>query len=334
MIEQPFANHAALCSESGTIWGKGLRLTPAGSGLLSKGGSMNNLPNHAVETNAHKERREPVTHLARSSTMLKIVFGFSSLVLLASCATTPPLSPAARSDLAPTGKLRAAINFGNPVLALKDSSTGEPRGVSVDLSRELARRLGVPVELVTFNAAGKVVEALKAKEVDVAYVAIDPARAVDISYTAPYVVIEGAYLVPQGSPIRANAEVDREGVRVVVGAGSAYDLFLSRELKQAKIVRAPTSPAVTDLFTAQKLDVAAGVKQQLEADAKRIPGLRLLDGRFMVINQAMGTPRGREAGARYLREFIEEMKASGFVARALEKSGVDGASVAPRAPVQ
>jgi len=266
--------------------------------------------------------------------MLKIAFGFSGLILLASCATMPPVSPAVRSDLAPTGKLRAAINFGNPVLAMKDLSTGEPRGVSVDLSRELARRLGVPAELVTFNAAGKVVEALKAKEVDVAYVAIDPARAVDISYTAPYVVIEGAYLVPQESPIRANAEVDREGVRVVVGAGSAYDLFLSRELKQAKIVRASTSPAVTDTLVAQKLDVAAGVKQQLEADAKRIPGLRLLDGRFMVINQAMGTPRGREAGARYLREFIEEMKASGFVARALEKSGVDGALVAPGAPVQ
>jgi polar amino acid transport system substrate-binding protein len=230
--------------------------------------------------------------------------------------------------------MRAAINFGNPVLALKDPSTGEPRGVSVDLSRELARRLGVPVEFVTFNAAGKVVEALKSKEVDVVYVAIDPARAVDITYTAPYVVIEGAYLVLQGSPIRANAEVDREGVRVVVGRGSAYDLFLSRELKHAKLVRAPTSSAVVDLFVAQKLEIAAGVRQQLEADAKRIPGLRLLDGRFMVINQAMGTPRGREAGARYLREFIEEMKASGFVARALERSGVDGVSVAPRGPVQ
>jgi len=266
--------------------------------------------------------------------MLKIAFGFVSLMLLAACATTPRVSPAVRSDLAPTGKMRAAINFGNPVLALKDPSTGEPRGVSVDLSRELARRLGVPVEFVTFNAAGKVVEALKSKEVDVVYVAIDPARAVDITYTAPYVVIEGAYLVLQGSPIRANAEVDREGVRVVVGRGSAYDLFLSRELKHAKLVRAPTSSAVVDLFVAQKLEIAAGVRQQLEADAKRIPGLRLLDGRFMVINQAMGTPRGREAGARYLREFIEEMKASGFVARALERSGVDGVSVAPRGPVQ
>ena len=242
---------------------------------------------------------------------------------------------AARSELASSGKLRAAINFGNPILAVKDAATGEPRGVSVDLSRELARRLNVPLELVTYDAAGKVVEALKAGAWDVAYVAIDPARAVDINYTAAYVVIEGAYLVPQNSPIRSNDEVDRPHVHVVVGTGSAYDLFLTRHLKQAKIVRAPTSPAVTDLLVAQKLEVAAGVKQQLQADARRIPGLRMLDGRFMVINQAMGTPRGRgEAGAKYLREFVEEMKASGFVAQALERHRIDGASVAPRAAVE
>jgi polar amino acid transport system substrate-binding protein len=260
--------------------------------------------------------------------------GLVSVILLASCATMPQVSPAVRSDLAPTGTLRAAINFGNPILATKDPTTGEPRGVSVDLSRELARRLGVPVQFVTYDAAGKVVQALKTGAWDVAYVAIDPARAVDIGYTAPYVVIEGAYLVRQDSPIRSNAEVDREGVRVAVGAGSAYDLFLSRSLKRAKIVRAPTSPAVVDLFVAQKLEVAAGVKQQLEADARRIPGLRLLEGRFMVINQAMGTPRGREAGAKYLRQFVEEMKASGFVAEALKRHRIEGAGVAPRAPVE
>ncbi len=264
--------------------------------------------------------------------MFRIAIGVVGLILLASCATTSQVPPAARSDLAPTGQLRAAINFGNPILAARDPSTGEPRGVSVDLSRELARRLGVPVQLVTYDAAGKVVEAMKYGAWDIACVAIDPARAVDISYTAAYVLIEGVYLVSQGSPIGSNADVDREGVRVAVGAGSAYDLFLSRSLKHAKIVRAPTSPAVTDLFVAQNLEVAAGVKQQLEADARRLPGLRLLDGRFMVINQAMGTPRGREAGAKYLREFIEEMKASGFVAQALDWHRVDGASVAPRAP--
>ena len=267
--------------------------------------------------------------------MFRSAIGLVALSLLLSCATTSPVPAAARSELAPSGTLRAAINFGNPILAVKDPATGEARGVSVDLTRELARRLDVPVVLVTYDAAGKVVEGLKAGAWDVAYVAIDPARAVDVSFTAAYVVIEGAYLVPQNSPIRSNDEVDRPHVHVVVGAGSAYDLFLTRNLKQAKIVRAPTSPAVTDMFVAQKLEVAAGVKQQLEADARRIPGLRLLDGRFMVINQAMGTPKGRgEAGVKYLREFIEEMKASGFVAQALERHRVEGASVAPRATIE
>jgi polar amino acid transport system substrate-binding protein len=246
--------------------------------------------------------------------------------------TVPQVSPTVRSDLAPAGTLRAAINYGNPILAGRDPATGEPRGVSVDLSRELARRLGVPVELVTYEAAGAVVGDVTAGVWDVAYVAIDPARAADISYTAPYVVIEGAYLVPEGSPIRSNEDVDREGVRVVVGAGSAYDLFLSRTLKRATIVRAPTSPAVTDMFVAQHLEVAAGVRQQLEADALRVRGLRMLEGRFMVINQAMGTPRGREAGASYLREFVDELKASGFVAEALARHGIQSTSVAPSAP--
>jgi ABC-type amino acid transport substrate-binding protein len=141
-------------------------------------------------------------------------------------------------------------------------------------------------------------------------------------------VIEGAYLVRADSPIRDNAEVDRDGVRVAVGKGSAYDLFLSRELKHAAIERAPTSPEVTSFFLARGLDVAAGVKQQLEADAKRVGGVRLLDGRFMVIQQAMAAPKGREAGTKYLRAFVEEMKASGFVAEALARHGIEGASVA------
>ncbi|MEO8305553.1 MAG: ABC transporter substrate-binding protein [Betaproteobacteria bacterium] len=243
-------------------------------------------------------------------------------------APTQPAPSAAIAQLAPSGKLRAAINFGNPILATRDPSTGEPRGVSVDLSRELGWRLGVPVELVLYNAAGKVVEGLQAKSWDVAFVAIDPARAVDMDFTAAYVVIEGAYLVPQGSPIRNNADVDRDGLRVVVGAGSAYDLYLARELRKAQLVRAPTSPAVVDMMVAQKLDVAAGVKQQLEADAKRVPGVRLLDGRFMVINQAMATPKGRTAGVAYLAAFVEEMKASGFVVAALARHGIEGASIA------
>ena len=256
----------------------------------------------------------------------------TSAPITSSNATRKPLAPpsyAAKSELAPNGRLYAAINFGNPILVVKNPATGEPTGVSVDLSRELASRLGVSVQLVTFEAAGKVVEALKAGSLDLAFVAIDPARAVDISYSTAYVVIEGAYLVEQNSPIRSNDEVDRPGIRVAVGAGSAYDLYLARELKQAKLVRAPTSPTVVDTFLAQKLEVAAGVKQQLEADAKRLPGLRLLDGRFMVINQAMGTPVGRNAGAAYLRDFVEEMKATGFVAQALARHKIEGAAVAP-----
>ena len=263
--------------------------------------------------------------------MYRIALSLLVSIFLASCVNTPVAPGAAVSALAPSGKLRAAINFGNPILASKDASTGDASGVSVDLSRELARRLGVPLELVTFTAAGKVVEAVKSGAWDVAYVAIDPLRANEIGYSAAYVVIEGAYLVRQDSPIRENAAVDRPGVRVAAAKGSAYDLYLARELKQAKIIPAPTSQAVTDLFVAQGLEVAAGVRQQLEADATRIPGLRLLEGRFMVINQAMGTPRGREAGVAYLREFVEEMKASGFVAQSLARHRIEGAAVAPPA---
>jgi polar amino acid transport system substrate-binding protein len=254
------------------------------------------------------------------------LLGMVSLVgLLGACNSVPR---AAVDELTPTGTLRAAINFGNPILASRDSTTGEARGVSVDLSRELAKRLGVALELVPFASAGQTVEGIKAGTVDIAFVAIDPVRGADITYSAPYVVIEGAYLVRNESPIRSNAEVDRPGIRIAVGLGSAYDLFLTREIKVAKLARAPTSPAVVDFFVAQNIEVAAGVKQQLEMDAKRVPGLRLLDGRFMVINQAIGTPRGREAAARYLRGFVEDMKASGFVANALSRHGIEGAAVA------
>jgi polar amino acid transport system substrate-binding protein len=269
--------------------------------------------------------------------MLRLALVVVMLVFLGSCSTTP-MAPASNADsnlaavvadLAPTGKIRAAINFGNPVLAVKDAATGEARGVSVDLALELGRRLGVPVELVTYDAAGKVVEALKSGAWDVAFVAIDPVRAAEISYSPPYVVIEGGYLVPRDSLIRSNADVDRPGVRIAVGTGSVYDLYLSRVLKQATLVRTPDADKVADMFIAQKLEVRAGVKQQLEADARRIPGLRLLEGRFMVINQAMGTPRGRDAGARYLRDFIEKMKTSGFVAASLARHHIEGAAVAP-----
>jgi len=255
-------------------------------------------------------------------------------VLLSSCATAPTIPPGARSELAPSGKLRAAINFGNPVLAQKDPTTGEPRGVSVDLARELGRRLGVPVELVTFDAAGKVFDALKMRAWDIAFLAIDMERAAEIAFTAPYVVIEGTYLVPADSPLRTVEDVDRDGVRVAVGHKSAYDLYLTRTLKRAQLVRVPTSPSAIDVFLKDKLEAVAGVKQPLLQFAKTNPNVRVMDGRFMVIEQAMGMPKGRDAGARYLREFVEEMKVSGFVARGLERSGQGDAAVAPKAPVQ
>jgi len=251
-----------------------------------------------------------------------------------SCATLPTVPPGARSELAPTGKLRAAINFGNPVLAQKDPASGEPRGVSVDLARELGRRLGVPVELITYDAAGKVFAALKTGAWDIAFLAIDPARAAEITFTAPYVVIEGTYLVPADSPLRTIQDVDRDGVRVAVGNKSAYDLYLTRTLKRAQLIRVPTSPEAIDIFLKDKLEAVAGVKQPLLQFAKTHPHVRVMDGRFMVIEQAMGTPKGREAGARYLREFIEEMKASGFVAKGLARSGQSDATVAPKATGQ
>lgn len=246
---------------------------------------------------------------------------------LAACATS---SPAPVAELAPTGKLRAAINFGNPILALRNAD-GTPRGVSVDLANELGRRIGVPVELITFTSAGFSVDAVTKAQVDIGFVAIDPVRGAGMYQTAPYVVIEGAYLVKNTSPMLRNEDVDKPGVRIVVGNASAYDLYLTRELKNAKLVKAPTSPAVTDVFLAQNVEVAAGVKQQLEADAKRVGGVRLLPGRFMVINQAMGLPKGRDAAAKYVEAFIEEMKASGFVAAALQRHGIEGAAVAPAA---
>ena len=266
--------------------------------------------------------------------MAKITGGFIGVVILASCAPMPQVSPAVRSDLAPAGTLRAAINYSNPVLAQGSPATGDLRGITVDLSRELARRIGVPVELVPYDAAGKMTDAVKTGAWDIAFLAVDPARAEEISFTAPYVEIEGTYLVPAGSPLRTIEDVDREGVRIAVTAKSAYDLFLSRNLAHAQILRASSTPESIDQFTSDKLDALAGVRQALVTTAAKIPGSRVLDGRFMVIAQAAGVPKGREAGAQYLRGFIEDAKASGFVAEALKKSGVDGAAIAPPAPVQ
>jgi polar amino acid transport system substrate-binding protein len=227
-------------------------------------------------------------------------------------------------ELAPKGKLRVAINHGNPVLV--QGTPEAPRGVTIDLARELARRTGLALELVPFAAAGKVFEALKENAWDVAFLAVEPVRAAEISFTAPYVIIEGVYLVPKDSPLKSVADVDKPGVRIGVNRNSAYDLYLTRTLKNAQLVRGEDGVA---LFTKESLEAAAGVKQPIAAYAKAHPDVRVMDGRFMEIRQAMGTPRGRDAAAEYLRSFIEEMKASGFVADALKRSNQPDAVVAP-----
>ena len=234
-------------------------------------------------------------------------------------------------DFAPTGTLRVAINLGNSVLAQKDAASGEPRGVTVDLARELGRRLGLAPNLVTFDAAGKVFDALKAGAWDIAFLAIEPARAAEIAFTAPYVIIEGNYMVPVDSALHTVADVDRNGVRIAVAKGSAYDLYLTRTLKHAQLVRSPTGDEAMAMFVANKLEAAAGVRQPIVEFASRHPNVRVIEGRFMAIEQAMGVPKGRDAAVRYLADFVEELKASGFVAKALKRSGQEDATVAPAA---
>ena len=237
------------------------------------------------------------------------------------------------AQLAPNGRLRASINLGNPVLARRNAPDKLPYGVSIDIADALAEQLGVAIEFVVFNSASQSVDAVTTDQADIGFFAIDPKRGETIAFTDAYLHIEGWYAVRNDSPITANSEVDRPGIRVAVGNGSAYDLFLSRELKHADIVRAPNPPAVTPMFIEQSLEVAAGVKQQLEMDMQRFTNLRLLPERFMVIRQAMGlsTRRGPEAHA-FLSAFVEELKRSGFIAQALRRHRIDGANVAPASP--
>jgi polar amino acid transport system substrate-binding protein len=236
--------------------------------------------------------------------------------------------------LAPTGTLRAAINFGNPVLAQHDAATGEARGVSVDLARELARRATLPVALIPYDTARAVFEASGSNAWDIAFLAIDPARATRIRFTAPYVIIEGGYVVRADSPVHAIGDIDRPGVRIAAADRSAYDLFLTRTLSHAELVRAPTGEAALQRFLRDRLEALAGVKAALRTAVEADPQLRLIDGRFMAIEQAVGVPkRGDDDAAwRYVCAFIEDAKASGLVADALERSGQRDAVVAPAAP--
>ena len=228
------------------------------------------------------------------------------------------------ADLAPTGILRASINLGNPVLA---QGTGQaPAGVTVDLSREIAARLGVPVALACFDAARKSFEALRAGAADVGFLAIEPARQAEVWFTAPYVLIEGVYAVPAGSPITTAAEIDRPGVRIGVKEGSAYDLYLTRTLTHAEVVRGGDA---VDVFREHHLDAVAGIRQPLTRLVAGDPALRLAEPRFMQIRQAAATTLDRSPAAKaFLRTLIEDLKAAGFIASALARSGQD-ATVAP-----
>ena len=231
------------------------------------------------------------------------------------------------SDLAPTGTLRASINLGNQVLA--QGTEADPSGVTVDIARELGKRLGVPVELPCFHAARESFEAMNQGRADICFLAIDPAREETVAFTAPYVVIEGVFAVAEGSSITSPADVDQPRVRIGVTEGSAYDLFLSRSLAHAELVRANDGVVV---FTEQQLEVTAGVRQPMEAFVASHPGVRLVEPRFMEIQQAVGTSRGREAASvSFLRTFVEELKADGFITDALRRSGQHDASVAPPA---
>lgn len=235
------------------------------------------------------------------------------------------------SSFAPTGTLRVGINLGNPILAGEDPVTHELQGVTIDIAREIGKRAGLAVELIPFKTAGNTVDAIKTGNIDLVFVAIDPIRGADISYTPPYIQIEGAYMVKVSSPIKSNEQVDTAGNEIVVGKGSAYDLFLTREIKNASLLRAASSQAVVDDFMSGKGNVAAGVKQQLESDAKRYTGLRMLPGRFMVINQAIGIPKARpqyEITTAYLSEIIAQLKQSGFIAQAMQRHHIEGAKVA------
>jgi polar amino acid transport system substrate-binding protein len=258
--------------------------------------------------------------------MIRIML--AAALALAAQAAAAQVPADALKELAPTGGLRVAINYGNGVLAQRGPDG--PRGVSADLSTELAKRLGVPVQFLIFEAAGKAFEAAKENKVDVLFVAIEPVRAAEVEFTPPYVFIDGAYLVPKDSPLREPADVDKPGIRIAIGENSAYDLFLTRTLKNAKLVRTAGGCCKNiDLFVAEKLDAAAGVRQPLAAYAKDHPDVRVMEKPFQQIRQAMGTPKGRTAAAAYLRSFIEEMKASGFVADALKRSNQGDAQVAP-----
>jgi polar amino acid transport system substrate-binding protein len=254
--------------------------------------------------------------------------------VLTSGAMATEITQAVRSEIAPSGKLRVGLNHGNFLLVTPGSSANDPRGVAPDVARELGRRVGVPVEFIKFETAGKLGDGVKTGAWDVAFLGAEPQRAAEIAFTAAYLEIPSTYLVPAGSPIRSVAEVDREGVRIAVAEQSAYGLYLARTIKHAKLVTTQGLDSSFDVFVSQKLEALAGLKPRLLTDVQKLPGARILDGQFTAVQQAIGTPKSREASARLLRAFVEEVKASGLVAEAISRNGAQGVSVAPPAPAR
>jgi polar amino acid transport system substrate-binding protein len=233
-----------------------------------------------------------------------------------------------KNDLAPNGTLRVGLNYSNFLIVLGDGPDGEPRGIAPDLGRELARRAGLPLQYVKFDGAGKLFDAVKSGQCDVGFLGAEPQRANEVEFSPAYLELPVTFLVPPGSPIRTIADVDREGVRVSVSERSAYDLYLTRNLKKAQIIRTPGIPASFDTFIRDKLEALAGLKPKLVEEQARLPGSRILEGEVTSVQQAIGAPKGRTAATQYLREFAEDVKRSGFVARAIEKHNVRGVRVA------
>jgi polar amino acid transport system substrate-binding protein len=235
------------------------------------------------------------------------------------------------SELAPTGVLRAAINLGNFLLVTGKSPACDPEGVSPDMAREIARRLNVPVKYVPYRTPGELADAAGSDAWDIGLIGAEPQRAETIAFTAAYVEIESTYLVPAGSPLKSIADVDRPGIRIAVTARAAYELWLARNIKHAELVRSSSLDAAYEQFVSEKLDALAGLKPRLMSDVQKLPGARILDGQFAAVQQAIGTPRRNAAGAAFLRDVVEETKASGFVASLIERHKVRGLSVAPAA---
>ncbi len=234
-----------------------------------------------------------------------------------------------RSELAPTGALRAGINMANFLLVSGRAADGGPEGVAPDMAREIAARLGVPVAYVPYASPGQLADEAMNNVWDIGLIGAEPARAEHISFTAAYVEIEATYLVPAGSPLHAMSDIDKPGVRIAVSARSAYDLYLSRHIEHAELVRVDGVNASYDLFVNDSLDALAGLRPRLISDVEKLPGAHILDGNFTTVQQAIGTPHGREAGAAFLRDFVEEAKSSGLVAQLIERHQVRGLSVAP-----